>query len=187
MSNLYHTFSSHHCQNSRLILSHQMILMGFINSIVRDVTRVPDSKVAAQRNHLEELNVIQPINKRGLRKPYSIIRPKDDYRHASNIMLMYMRICQVNPFKEVNVPAVWEAHRNCLMAFLEINPGALETDFISINDIYSLAMSIKKEECHLQRCPDCSSISLIVISRGNHDKCAFCRTRNISYGKRIVS
>lgn len=182
MEKLHRLFSEPVTRDNQIIIAHQMLRMGFINTIVKIETNAPDRKISSQRAALEKQGVIKPIKARGLRNPSSIIRPRRDFRHASNVMLLYMRMHPSSPTESVWVPSIFEAHQTGLISFLENSAHAVAEDFISINDIYSLAKSYRDGDCYLQRCPECGSVSLIVLNLDTHEKCAFCKSREVQFG-----
>ncbi|MGO3700870.1 hypothetical protein ACTXK7_07105 [Vreelandella alkaliphila] len=182
MEKLHSLFKERVTRENQIILAHHMLRMGFINTIVKLETNTPDGKISAQRAALESQGAIKPVKGRGLRNPSSIVRPRRDFRYISNVMLLYMRIHPGSALESVNVPSVFEAYQTGLITFLENNAHAATEDFITINDIYSLAKSFREGECYLQQCPDCYSVSLIVLNLDTHERCAFCKSRDVQFG-----
>lgn len=169
--------------NNRIILSYDMIRMGYINKIIELESGVGRRKIASQREALRDIGFETDMDRRSIRRPNAIIRLRGDYVAASNILLMYARLAGASIYENVCVYALSEAYESALLVFLESNPEANEDDFLTINDAYSLAKSTREGETFFQECPECKTVSLIVLEKNNYDMCAFCKSSDIKSGK----
>ena len=164
-------------RTSQILLASDMIQAGFINSIIQIEAGVGLRKITSQRAALSSDGRAPSFDKRQhMRMAASIVRPQEDFMHASNLMLLYINSCGDAAKASVVLAELVQAHQIALTAFLESTPGATEEQFLDINSAYSLAKEFRDGGAFFQKCPDCGAGSFIIMNNVGQDRCAFCRS-----------
>lgn len=170
-------------RTSQILLASDMIKAGFINSIIQLEAGVGLRKITSQRAALSADGRAPSFDKRQhMRLATSIVRPQDDFMHASNMMLLYISSCGDAAKSSIVLAELVQAHQISLTAFLESNPGATEDQFLDINSAYSLAKEFRDGGAYFQKCPDCGAGSYIIMDNPSQDRCAFCRSPELKKG-----